>query len=82
LNYHEVGDDLKLEDTAKPWKGATHYHLGGTLSADYDSSHDRLLLRQQVKEDSEPEIDLHHLVVFENFFDYLHEKAPLTPPGK
>ncbi len=83
LNYHELGDDLKFEDTpAKPWKGATHYHLGGTLSADYDPSHDRLLLRQLVEEDTEPENDLNHLVVFENFFDYLNEKVPVEPPKK
>ncbi len=80
MNYKEVEGELELDDkTAKPWKNATYYQLGGTLSADIDPSQDRLLLRQRVEDDSASDNDLNHVIVFENFFDYLNEKVPIDP---
>jgi len=64
-----------IPDRPIPWQGGTFYARGpDTPSYDLHPDGTRLLVRRLADDKSEQNFD--HVVLFENFFDYLREQVP------
>jgi hypothetical protein len=74
--YRMEGQTL-VRETPMRWTGGTYYQRPGVRSFDFDPSSERILVRKRVEdyEGVAPE-SFDHVVVFDNFFEYLREKAP------
>lgn len=75
VSEYEVNGNSFTADRPVEWKEGSFYQRAYTPSYTLHPDDQKLLVRKRAAEESQ--LDLDHVVLFGNFFDYLNEKVPV-----